>query len=502
MTMARKAHLRQWEDVVRAKDRAEARTLNRAVQRGELQRIAPSLYVAAGPPPDVEERVRRNWQRLAAALIPDAVVSHLSAFIGGITESGLLTLSHPTRFNRSWTVPGLKLVVQRGPGNLPGDMKLGEQPLYWASRPRMVLENLARTTEREPRAAGRERVEELLVDVLAASGEEVLNRLRDDARSLAPALDKEAEFAEMARMVAALLGTHSKGELRTKAGQLVAQGTPADKERLQRVELLASELRRAVLPQLKDVAASGLAKRNFAFFESYFSNFVEGTKFSIEEAEGIALQNRLVEERPKDSHDIIGVFKLALDSPTRDTVPAPGVAFVEGLQQRHAQMLDQRPEVNPGEFKLQPNFAGTTAFVAPAMVRGTLMEGSTLALSVPEGLARAIYYAFLVSEVHPFADGNGRLSRLMLNAELSRLGQCRVIIPTLFHPQYVDCQRALTRNNHAESFVSAIAKMATWTTTFDYADYTTLLAQLRKANAFEESPAQYKLYDASGAHVA
>jgi Fic family protein len=136
------------------------------------------------------------------------------------------------------------------------------------------------------------------------------------------------------------------------------------------------------------------------------------------------------------------------------------------------------------------------------MVRGTLMEGSTLALSVPEGLARAIYYAFLVSEVHPFADGNGRLSRLMLNAELSRLGQCRVIIPTLFHPQYVDCQRALTRNNHAESFVSAIAKMATWTTTFDYADYTTLLAQLRKANAFEESPAQYKLYDASGAHVA
>ena len=303
-------------------------------------------------------------------------------------------------------------------------------------------------------------------------------------------------------MVAALLGTHSKGELRTKAGQLVAPGTPVDKERLQRVELLASELRRAVLPQPTDVAASGLAKRNFAFFESYFSNFVEGTKFSIEEAEGIALQNRLVEARPKDSHDIIGVFKLALDSPTRDTVPAPGVPFVEGLQQRHAQMLDRRPEVGPGEFKLQPNFAGTTAFVAPAMVRGTLIEGSTLALSVPEGLARAIYYAFLVSEVHPFADGNGRLSRLMLNAELSRLGLCRVIIPTLFHPQYVDCQRALTRNNRAEPFVSAIAKMATWTATFDYADYDALLSQLRKANAFEESPMQYKLHDASGAIVA
>jgi len=165
-------------------------------------------------------------------------------------------------------------------------------------------------------------------------------------------------------------------------------------------------------------------------------------------------------------------------------------------------MLDRRPEVSPGEFKLQPNFAGTTAFVAPAMVRGTLMEGSNLALSAPEGLARAICYGFLISEVHPFTDGNGRLSRLMLDAELSRLGLCRVIIPTLFHPQYVDCQRALARNNHAEPFFGAIAKMATWTTTFDYADYDTLLAQLRKANAFEESPAQSKLYDASGAKVA
>ena len=500
--MASKALLRHWEDVIRPSDRAEARTLNRAVQRGELQRIAPSLYVPAGTKADVEERVRRNWQRLAAAMVPDALVSHLSAFIGGVTETHLLTLSHPTRFNRSIAIPGLKLVVMQGPGNLPGDMKLGEQPLYWSSRPRMVLENLSRTTERERRTAGRKRVEELLVDVLAASGEESLNRLRDDARALAPALGKEAEFAALDRIVAALLGTHSKGELRTKAGQLVAQGTPVDRERLQRVELLAGELRRAVLPKLRDVAADGLAKRNFAFFESYFSNFVEGTKFSVEEAEGIALQNRLVEAPPKDSHDIVGVFKLALDSPTRDTVPAPGAAFVEGLRQRHAQMLDRRPEVSPGKFKLQPNFAGTTAFVAPAMVRGTLMEGSTLALSVPEGLARAIYYGFLISDVHPFTDGNGRLSRLMLNAELSRLGLCRVIIPTLFHPQYVDCLRALTRSDSAGPFVKAIAKMATWTTTFAYADYNVLLSQLRKANAFEESPAQCKLYDASGAKVA
>lgn len=500
--MPPQATSRHWDDIVRAKDRAEARTLNRAVQRGELQRIAPSLYVPAGSPAEVEERVRRNWQRVAAALIPDAVVSHVSALVGGIAGGRLLTLSHPTRFNRSIKLPGLKIVVLQGPRNQAGDLKLGGEALYWSSRARLVLENLSRTTEREPRTAGRERVESLLVDVLAASGDEELNRLRDDARALAPVLGKVAEFAILDRMVAALLGTHARGELRTRAGRLVAQGTPADNERLRRFELLANELRRAVLPALKEVATAGLAKRNFAFFESYFSNFVEGTRFTVEEAKGIALENRTVAARPKDSHDIVGVFELAMSSPARDAVPPPGAGFVDGLQQRHKRMLERRPEVGPGEIKLDPNFAGTTEFVAPSMVRGTLIEGSALAPSVPEGLARAAYYAFLVSEVHPFADGNGRLSRLLLNAELSRLGLCRVIIPTLFHPQYVDCQRALTRNDDAKPFVGAIAKMATWTASFDFADYDALLAGLQKANAFEESPAQYKLHDASGAIVA
>ncbi len=75
---------------------------------------------------------------------------------------------------------------------------------------------------------------------------------------------------------------------------------------------------------------------------------------------------------------------------------------------------------------------GAAAQVAaePAMYlllgRGTLVEGSIIAQSVPEGLAGGISYAFLLSEV-PFADGNGRLSRLIMNAELSRAGEARII---------------------------------------------------------------------------
>lgn len=124
---------------------------------------------------------------------------------------------------------------------------------------------------------------------------------------------------------------------------------------------------------------------------------------------------------------------------------------------------------------------------------GTLQDGSRLALSVPEGLARAIYYAFLVSETHPFDDGNGRLSRLIMNAELSRLGLGRIIIPTLFHPQYVDCQRALTRADEPEGFIKALAFAARWSTGFSYGNLPALIASLRATNAFEEPPNRYKL---------
>ena len=37
--------------------------------------------------------------------------------------------------------------------------------------------------------------------------------------------------------------------------------------------------------------------------------------------------------------------------------------------------------------------------------------------SLDDPIARAIYMMFLVSEVHPFDDGNGRMARIMMNAE-------------------------------------------------------------------------------------
>lgn len=474
--------------------RTEARRLQRQAEAGALRRVAKGVYSPPLPDDELALLLRRHWQKVVGVAVPGGVVSHISAMKGGVSPSGEVTVSHPTAFNRKVALPGLRIRVVRGPGPLPGDLAMGNSGIHYAGRARMLLENIGRKGELR---ASREELEEFLVSVLDASGEKALNDIRDQAAALAPALGAQKSLEELRALVGALLGTHAKGALKTRAGRAVVNGAPVDSERMARFEALAAHLRAEPVPRI-DSSLAGQARHNFAFIESYFSNYVEGTKFDIEQARGIVMNNAIVPNRPKDSHDILGVFRLAVTSPYRDSPPVAGGDFLEGLERWHAEMLGMRPEANPGRPKLQANYAGTTRFVEPGYVRGTLAEGSRLALSTPEGLARAIYYAFLVSEVHPFDDGNGRLSRLVMNAELSRTGLGRIIIPTLYHPQYVDCARALTRGNDPVGFVRSLAKMARWSSRFDYADLDALIATLRATNALEESPAQFRLLNADG----
>ena len=472
---------------------AEARAIQRRAKEGELTRIAEGVYLREKDPEAQKAVVRRNWFRILEALAPGAVVSYRSAYAGGITRDGVVYLSHPTNFNRKITVPGVQAVLVKGPGRLPGDMPLGDGKIYFASRPRQILENLS--PERGPRgkSAGTKAVEDLLIRILHANGEAGLNRIRDDARALVKPLGFKNQFTKLDKLIGALLATHADGILKTKEGKLAAKGTPVDPERMARFEVLATKLRAIVLARRPAVATNEPERSHFAFLEAYFSNYVEGTEFAIEEARDIALEGRIVERRPKDSHDILGVFRMALQSPSRDTVPPFGADFPEELARRHAQMLEKRPESSPGQFKLEPNRAGETWFVDPHLVRGTLIEGSMLARSIPEGLARAIYYSFLVTEVHPFNDGNGRISRLVMNSELSRVGEARIIIPTLFHEEYVDCQRQLSRQDNPDGLIRALSLMQQWTVAFEYADVNVLIEAVRRTNALERSRVQFRL---------
>lgn len=85
----------------------------------------------------------------------------------------------------------------------------------------------------------------------------------------------------------ALLGTHESKKLRSHQAIARAAGRPYDPARLELFDALFSRLRTETFPELPDTATAGLARENFAFFEAYFSNYIEGTTFLVSEAEEI-----------------------------------------------------------------------------------------------------------------------------------------------------------------------------------------------------------------------
>jgi hypothetical protein len=187
------------------------------------------------------------------------------------------------------------------------------------------------------------------------------------------------------------------------------------------------------------------------------------------------------------------VFRQALQPSWALQTLASGEPVLNQLRARHADQMQERPEVGPGDFQVLANRAGNTEFVAPQLVRGTLVQGTQLLPSVPAGPARALLAMFIVSEVHPFTDGNGRLARLVMNAELSAVGSCRIIVPTLFREEYLDSLRALSRQGDAAPFLAAMQKIHRWTAAFRFQDLDDTIAEMAKCNAFERSPVQFKL---------
>ena len=174
-------------------------------------------------------------------------------------------------------------------------------------------------------------------------------------------------------------------------------------------------------------------------------------------------------------------------------IPGSFDEFIELLKSRHFTLVEARPDKLPGEFKEEPNRAGNTHFVAPDLVRGTLLKGFEMAQAVEPGLKRAIFIMFLISEVHPFADGNGRIARIMMNSELVHSDACRIIIPTVFRDDYLLALRALSRSDNSTPLIKALNFAQQFSWELDYSSYSTTTRILESCNAFNEPQSEARL---------
>ena len=474
-------------------DQARSRRVRRLAAEGHLRKLHAGVYTSNLDAP-ADSVVLRHWRAIVGHLLPGGVISHRSAFDGRPQDGKLLVTRGRTR--RTLELPGLTVEVLPGPPAVTDgaarDVPYGS--LFLASEPRRFLENLGRGRGWSERVLPQQEVEVQLDRMLALRGEHRLNDLRDACRTLAGLLDMTTEFARLDGIVGALLGTHAARNLSARQALARAAGRPYDPGRLDLFDTLFSALNREVFAAIADPAPAGLARENFAFFESYFSNYIEGTTFTVAEAESIIFDGRIIENRSADSHDILGTFAAATRSPWRDRPAQDADEFLAWLKSVNAQVMQQRPEKKPGEWKDQVNQAGSTVFVLPELVPGTLREAFERILALVDPLARALMTMFVVTEVHPFIDGNGRTARLAMNCVLSAAGLARIIVPTVYREDYLLPLKALSNNADAKPFVAAMTRIQSWSTAFDYgAPRDQLRARLAACHAFEEDLKSYRL---------
>lgn len=460
-----------------------SRAIGAAVKGGNARKVGPRLYTRNVDAP-LEEVVRRNWQRIAALYFPNAVVSDRSAFEAKPSADGSLFLDvGATRVRREPVrLPGLTLRPRSGPGPVAGDMPFMDD-LHFAGPARKFLDNMRPSRARQgsvPRTLSREEIEDELVRLASLRGDEALNELRDKARETAGAVGATDDLEALDDLIGAVQGTR-EGGLETAAARARRQGLPFDPRRLELFEALQSHLLGTPLPPRAEQPDSFPA---LSFIEAYFSNWIEGTEFELEEAEEIVFDGVVPEGRFEDAHDVLGTFELVDDPELRMRTPDGPEDLLRLLRSHHAVILARRPAVNPGSFKLRPNRAGGTTFVHPDLVEGTLYEGYRYYEALPAGLARASFMMFLIAEVHPFTDGNGRVARVLMNAELSAAEQQRIVIPLSFRDNHLQGLRALSRGDNPRPLVRVLDFAQRYAAAIDWSDLKTAERTLEATNAF------------------
>jgi hypothetical protein len=456
--------------------------VSQAVADGKLKKLASRLYTK-NMQDDPEVIVRRHWHDLLKEYYPDALIADRTALENSPAEDGSVFIISSKK--RNTELPGLIFNPRKGHGPLESDLPFIND-LWISSEPRTLLENMRPSRARKGsvrRTLSQEEMEEKLDKLIRLKGENHVNQIRDKARKIAKKLDMMDDFQKLDDLIGSLQGTRTT-MLKSDVAKARKGDEPSDPERAELFLNLFEDLN-ATAPSSRSAKNMSQHQRtNLSFFEAYFSNFIEGTEFEVGEAADIVFHSAMPTERPEDAHDVLGTYKVVSNYHEMNRVPQNYDDFIEILKNRHVEILAARKDKNPGQFKTKVNVAGSTQFVHPDLVKGTLRKGYEIYRALEYSFHRAVYMMFLVSEVHPFADGNGRLARIMMNAELVSAEEQKVIIPIVYRNNYIAALKTLTNDRHSTPLIRTLDFGQKFTHSIDWSNYDRVREQLEECNAF------------------
>lgn len=460
--------------------------LSRFAKSGKAIRLLPGLYATGATLPP-EQVVRHHLYEIIGHVWPGGVICGRSALAGGLSADGMFFVAHPDPPRKTALhLPGITVVPVLGPSPLPGDMPM-PNGLAMSGPVRVLVENVDVQGHPARFRAGTRAAEDRIDDLARSGGAGRIRTLLTQLDVIAVSFEPPAVESVRTRLVA-LLGSFTENITATSprfAARL--SHSPFDAHRMEMLEgLIAVFATRP--PHPKPAGPPHSRWEWLAFFEAYFSNFIEGTEFGVDEARRIAVEGLTPQTRLEDAHDVAATYRLAVDPQDRVRVPTSGEELIEILKSRHRTLMAARQDKHPGVFKEVLNYAGGYQFVEPALVEGTLVSGFTIVNRLLDPFSRAVAMMVLITECHPFDDGNGRVARLTSNAELSVAGEVRILIPTVYRNNYLAGLSAFSNNaGRGESLIAVLEYAHRWVSMIDWSTFDRADQLLTTSNAYLDS---------------
>jgi hypothetical protein len=448
----------------------------RRVAAGEIVALARGIWTddVRTPPEDI---VNARWTEIVGRMYPQAVVADRSAFTLRPAD-GELFISHPSR--TVLRLPGLTVY----PDGRENNRRADDHPmdttgrLFGSSRTRGLIDN-AEQRGRPGAVRRRLTTDELhdkVAQIVASSTPTQLNTMmraiHADANTVAA--------AAIAAVVDAARGVGPAVQTGSRAMAAAQRGEQYDHARVALFAQMAADLQRQ--PLVDRIVTDARRATFVPFYEAYFSNYIEGSTLTVSEARRVVFDDADV-GKPEDSHDIRATWEIVTDIAEMSLRPADADEFMNILRDRHRVMMAAHPSKKPGMWKDESNSAGATTFVDPDHVVGTLRAGWEEGQALTDPFQRATYVMFLVSEVHPFLDGNGRSARVAMNGELIPHNMHRIIIPTVLRNDYVSALSRATAGNGPEGLYRVLGRAQQWVAQGEFSDLETADRYLRATNA-------------------
>lgn len=452
-------------------------------KEGKIRKIYTSLYTSIMDDELLIERMKYCWPMVVSNCFKNSVISYRTAVEFKPSPENYIYLV--SKSSKLVEIAGLKFKLIRGEVDSLGNRKalMGAKVVC---KERAFLELLIkpRKVPEDDRYLSLEIIEEKLEEILEQTGEEGLNQFRDKAKEISLQLNLDRPFKELNKIISTLLGSKSFPLNSTKAKSR-ALGLPIDTDRISLFLNLAIHMESLSYPKVQNQDYGPEHIENKAFFESYFSNYIEGTEFLIEEAEEIIFDKKQIENRTQDSHDILGTFEICSNISFMKTTSKNSDEFISDLKLINKRIIPSRIDKDPGIFKVKSNKAGNTFFVSPERVEGTLRKAFEISQTITNSISRAIFLSFVVSEVHPFNDGNGRTSRIILNRELLANNYPSIIIPTVYRDDYIGALRTLSRKGRTSPICDMFLRALIFSN-LNFSDYQEVKKELTAKNWFLE----------------